>query len=103
VSHTIHLSDKAERTLTAIAAEQSLTPEEYLARFIEVWAAHLPDESHDPDQAWFWAPEWQAGERAADVDLAAGRSRRFDSDEAFVKALEEHLGESPQDLADADS
>ncbi|WP_435589786.1 hypothetical protein [Micromonospora aurantiaca (nom. illeg.)] len=31
----------------------------------------------DPDQAWFWTPEWQAGEREADADLAAGRVRRF--------------------------
>lgn len=25
------------------------------------------------DQAWFWTPEWQAGERAADEDIKAGR------------------------------
>jgi len=24
-------------------------------------------------QAWFWTPEWQAGEREADADIAAGR------------------------------
>lgn len=23
------------------------------------------------DQAWFWSPEWQAGEREADQDIAA--------------------------------
>ena len=26
----------------------------------------------DPDQAWFWTPEWQAGERKADAEIAAG-------------------------------
>jgi len=28
----------------------------------------------DPDQAWFWPPEWQAGEREADAQLR-GRER----------------------------
>lgn len=27
----------------------------------------------DPDQAWFWTPEWQAKEREADEDIKAGR------------------------------
>jgi hypothetical protein len=38
-------------------------------------------------QAWFWTTEWQAGEREADADLAAGRVENFESDEAFVTAL----------------
>ena len=33
------------------------------------------------DQAWFWTPEWQEGERQADADLAAGRFHRFHSEE----------------------
>lgn len=38
----------------------------------------------DPDQAWFWTPEWQAGEREADDDLHEGRFRVVDSvDELF--------------------
>lgn len=40
------------------------------------------------DQAWFWTPEWQAGERAADADIAAGRGRVFHSDEEFLEFLE---------------
>lgn len=24
------------------------------------------------DQAWFWSPEWQAGEQEADAEIAAG-------------------------------
>lgn len=42
---------------------------------------------HDPDQAWFWTPEWQAGERQADADKAAGRYTRYFSDEEFLSAL----------------
>jgi len=26
----------------------------------------------DPDQAWFWTPEWQQREREADAEIRAG-------------------------------
>ena len=39
------------------------------------------------ERAGFWFPEWQAGEREADEDIAAGRVSQFESvDEAI-----EHL------------
>jgi hypothetical protein len=41
----------------------------------------------DPEQAWFWTEEWQAGEREADIQQAARRGIFFDSDEEFVRAL----------------
>ena len=41
----------------------------------------------DPSQAWFWAPEWQAGERAVDEEIAAGRLQRFDNLESFIANL----------------
>lgn len=40
-----------------------------------------------PDQAWYWTPEWQAGEVEADADLAAGRVSFSGSDETFLDAL----------------
>jgi AbrB family looped-hinge helix DNA binding protein len=46
-----------------------------------------PQKVIDATQAWFWTKEWQAGEREADADLAAGRMETFESDEAFIKAL----------------
>lgn len=45
----------------------------------------------DPDQAWFWAPEWQEMEREADADLAAGRLTGYESDEDFLAALDERM------------
>ena len=45
----------------------------------------------DPTQAWFWTTEWQAGEREADEDIAAGRVERFESDEEFQAALEARM------------
>ncbi len=50
----------------------------------EISAGHI-----DPEQAWFWTREWQAKEREADGDLAAGRATGFATDEEFLAALEE--------------
>lgn len=41
----------------------------------------------DATQAWFWSREWQAGEREADADRAAGRAEAFGSGEEFSEAL----------------
>jgi AbrB family looped-hinge helix DNA binding protein len=41
------------------------------------------------DQQWFWTKEWQAKEAEADADLASGRVVTFDSDEAFLAALDD--------------
>lgn len=41
-----------------------------------------------PDQAWFWTPEWQAGEAEADADVAAGRSTVHASEDEFFAALD---------------
>ena len=39
------------------------------------------------DQAWYWTPEWQAGEAEADDDLAAGRLSHHDTSKDFLAAL----------------
>jgi len=39
------------------------------------------------DQAWFWTDRWQAMEREADADVAAGRVTRHDSVEDLIAAL----------------
>jgi hypothetical protein len=49
----------------------------------------------DPDQLWFWTPEWQEGEREADVELAAGQGTIYQSDEEFLAALEADLKPLP--------
>ncbi|WP_241990079.1 MULTISPECIES: hypothetical protein [unclassified Streptomyces] len=41
------------------------------------------------DQAWFWTERWQAGEREASEDIAAGRTTRH----ADVDAMFAHLAE----------
>lgn len=50
-----------------------------------------PKKVIDATQAWFWEPAWQAKEREADEDLAAGRVERFESDEEFLAALDKRM------------
>lgn len=58
--------------------DAELTPDGILLR---------PQKLIDATQAWFWTPEWQAGEREADADRSAGRVETFASGEEFVAAL----------------
>lgn len=41
----------------------------------------------DDSQDWFWTPEWQAKEREADEDIAAGRYKTFATMEEFLEDL----------------
>ncbi len=46
-----------------------------------------PQKVIDASQAWYWTPEWQAGEREADAEIAAGGGRVFMSGEEFLASL----------------
>jgi AbrB family looped-hinge helix DNA binding protein len=48
-----------------------------------------PQKVIDATQAWFWTPAWQAGERAASEEVAAGRTESFDNDEDFLASLDD--------------
>lgn len=48
-----------------------------------------PEDERDPDQAWYWTPEWQAAEREADEDIKAGRVTRYATAEEFLASLED--------------
>ncbi|MFF5206529.1 hypothetical protein [Streptosporangium sp. NPDC000396] len=41
------------------------------------------------EDAWFWSPKWQAMDREAEENLAAGNHRTFDSADEFMAHLEE--------------
>ena len=53
-----------------------------------------PKDEQDPSQWWFWTPEWQAGEREADADYAAGRSTVHETGEEFLAALRRERSDS---------
>ncbi|MFQ5857128.1 MAG: hypothetical protein ACE5LU_16075 [Anaerolineae bacterium] len=40
------------------------------------------------EQAYFWTPEWQAKERAADQAIAEGRVKTFDTMEDMLDLLD---------------
>ena len=49
----------------------------------------IVDGKIDPDQLWFWTPEWQAKEREVDESISRGEPGTVHmSDDAFLSALE---------------
>jgi len=48
----------------------------------------------DPTQAWFWTPEWQAGEREADAEAAAGEGEFYEDTDALIAGLRAMRDES---------
>lgn len=40
------------------------------------------------DQRWFWAEDWQEGEREASAQIAAGDTAVYESDDDFLAALD---------------
>lgn len=42
----------------------------------------------DSTQAWFWTPDWQAGEREASADIAEGRVEVFESEDDLLGSLD---------------
>lgn len=49
----------------------------------------IPKKVIDADQAWFWSPEWQRGEREADQDIRKGR---LSPPMRNARDLKKHLG-----------
>lgn len=43
----------------------------------------------DAAQAWFWTKDWQRGEQEASDDIAAGRTKSFESADEFLSSLDE--------------
>jgi hypothetical protein len=46
----------------------------------------------DPDQAWYWTPEWQTAEKETRDDVAAGRYKQFSSMDDFIADLTNDAG-----------
>jgi AbrB family looped-hinge helix DNA binding protein len=80
---------KAARLAEGDIVEVELTADGILLR---------PKKLIDATQAWFWTAGWQAGEREAEEDLAAGRSDSFGSGEELLDALDERMKPLDADL-----
>lgn len=46
-----------------------------------------PLKTVDATQAWFWEQDWQAGEREASADIAAGRTKQYRTSAEFLSSL----------------
>jgi hypothetical protein len=62
------------------------------ARYLPLKTNKLPaccdaDNSESTNPSWFWTKEWQEKEREADVEIAEGKVRDFESLEALMKDL----------------
>ncbi len=51
-------------------------------------ATLVPKKLVDKSQAYFWAGEWQAGEREAETDIRSGRIRVYKSAKELIKDLD---------------
>jgi len=51
-----------------------------------------PKKLVDASQAYFWAPEWQEGEREASADIAAGRTYEAADVDDLIAQLERARG-----------
>lgn len=71
-----------------IDARLSTLPAAKLVTVLD-FVSYLAD--RDPDQAWFWTPEWQAGERQTDEDLRTGNYEDFDTMDDFITSLKEEM------------
>lgn len=86
----IHVGSKNQVTLPKEVVEGShLVPGDPLVVTVEEGRIILNPQVHVPrDQAYFWTPEWQAGEREAEEDIARGRLLGpFDSVAELKKSL----------------
>ena len=78
----IDLTPEERQQIEALAHQRGYkTPTEYVRALIE------SDSTAAHDQAYFWSESWQAGERKADEDIAAGRVATFDTMDDLIADL----------------
>ncbi len=59
-----------------------------MAKVVDETIVLVPQETIDRDQAWFWKERWQKLEAEAEKDIAAGRTKTFDSTEDLFHDIE---------------
>lgn len=57
-------------------------------RLTEEGIVLIPKKMIDKNQAYFWTPAWQAAEREASEDIAAGRVRKAKNADDLIAKLE---------------
>lgn len=77
--------------LTAVSAARAARRAESARGTAEVQLDRITHQLAALDQAWYWTPEWQAGEAEADADLVSGRFVRFRT----AEEMDAHLASIP--------
>ena len=86
----VRISTKHQVTIPKDVFEQlGLQVGEYLEGYCEDGKiVFIRQKIVDRDQAYFWTPEWQEGEREASKDIAEGRVEVFDNVDDWAAAME---------------
>ncbi len=93
---TIKVRKKYQITLPAVIREAAGVYEgDFLIAEVQEDRTILlrPSRLVDADEAFFYTPEWQAAEREADEDLAAGRYDDFETMADLIADLERQEAE----------
>ncbi|GEM_PF-2789012 len=90
VRHVFEVPDDAYEAIAVVAAKRGETPQSLFDAWIAAMQtlARTPHTDVDPDQAWYWTPEWQAKEREADEAIAAGLVVHYANDEEFLRSFD---------------
>lgn len=88
----VKVREKGQVTLPAAVREQA-----HLGKGSVVEVSVTPDGAVllrpkllvDPEDAWYWTPEWQAGEREVDEDIAHNGPGPYLTEGEFLAALDE--------------
>lgn len=81
----LHVTCAESASETGAAPDLPIPPDAGCAfRMSERWGVF---DEIDPDSAYFWTREWQAGEREADEDIREGRVISFDDPEEGIQYL----------------
>lgn len=90
MTRAFEVTEDEYRVIEEAAHERGLAPDALFRAWVASVRHHVEDGGEiDPDQAWFWTPEWQAKEREADDAIASGKGTFYDSAEAFLASLDD--------------
>lgn len=102
MTETIRIRKKYQITLpTAIREAAGVYEGDFLTAEVKEDRTIVlrPGRLIDADEAFLYTPEWQAAEREADEDLAAGRYKDFETVDDLIADLERLEAELPDDEA----
>lgn len=86
----VRISTKHQVTIPRrVVEELGLEVGEYLDAFVDKGRiVFVRRQLVDRDQAYFWTPEWQAGEREASEEIAQGLTKTYESVDDLVSDLQ---------------